>query len=163
MQSSSRGSQTRTVRPAVAGDAEPRIDVAVVVEAGHDDLVAGRERRRDRTADVERQRRHVRAELDLGRVGRAEHVGHRLVRLGDDRVAPAARQERPVGVRVRLAVVGGDGVDDRIGDLRPAGTVEVGDGPAVVLEREGREAVGEAPRRRRRASGNPRLGWVRRS
>ena len=32
---------------------------------------------------------------------RAEHVGHRLVGLGDDRVAPPARQERAVVVRVR--------------------------------------------------------------
>ena len=63
--------------------------------------------------------------------------------LGDDRVAPPAREERAVGVRVRLAVVARDRIDDRLRDLGAAGAVEEDDRPAVLLEREGREAGAE--------------------
>jgi hypothetical protein len=65
------------------------------------------------------------------------------VGLGDDRIAPPAREERAVRVRVRLAVVAGDRVDHRLRDLGAAGAVEEDDRPAVLLEREGREAGAE--------------------
>jgi hypothetical protein len=110
-----------------------------VIEDRHDDLVAGRHRRPDRAADVERQRRHVRPELDLVGRCRAEHVGHRLMGLVGRGVAPAARQERPAVVGVRGPVVVVDRGNDRIGDLGPARTVEQRDRPAAVLDRESRK------------------------
>ena len=74
---------------AVGRHRPPGRDVRLVVEAGHDDLVAGLERRPDRPADVERQRRHVGAELDLVRRGGTEEVGDRGVGLGGHRVGPS--------------------------------------------------------------------------
>jgi hypothetical protein len=92
---------------------------------------------------MERQRGHVRAELDLRCVRRAEQVGHRLVGLVDRRVAPAAGQEGAVVVRVRRPVIGRDRLDDRFGDLRAAGAVEQRDGPAVLLDGEGGKTAAE--------------------
>ena len=54
-------------------------------------------------------------------------------------VAPPARQERAVVVRVRGPVVVADRGDHRLRDLGPARPVEEGDRPAAVLDREGRE------------------------
>jgi hypothetical protein len=107
------------------------------------DLVAGHQRRPDRAADVERQRRHVRPELDLVGRGRAEQVGHGGMRLVDRGVAAAAGEERTVVVRVRRPVVVRDRRDDRVRDLRPAGAVEQRDRPAVLLDREGRKPAPE--------------------
>ena len=122
---------------------QPRIDVGLVVEVRHHDLVAGRQRRTDRPAHVERQRGHVRPELDRRGVGRAEQVGHREVRLVGDRVVPLAGREGASGIRVRLAVVGGDGLDDSVRDLRPAGSVKEDERPAVVQLGQGREAAAD--------------------
>ena len=93
--------------PAIRRRAAPRADVRLVVEARDHDLVAGLQRRGDRARDVHRERRHVGAELDLRRVGRVEQVRQRGVRVVEDGVAPLRGQERPVVVRVRLAVVAG--------------------------------------------------------
>ena len=84
------------------------------------------------------------AELDLGGVGRPEHVGHRLVGLGDDRVAATARQER-----ARRCWRSTRGSSDATAsmtvsrDLGPARAVEEGDRPAVLLERQGGKAPAE--------------------
>src|SRR4029079_12258636 len=45
----------------------PGIDVRVVVELGHDDLVSRSELAAQRSGEVKRQRRHVGAEYDLVR------------------------------------------------------------------------------------------------
>ena len=66
----------------------------------------------------------------------AVQVGDGGMRVGDARVASLARHEGAAVVRVRLRVVGDDGVDDALRDLGAAGTVEVGDGPAVDLDGE---------------------------
>ena len=112
-----------------------------MVEVCHDDLVTGRQGRADRPAEVERQCGHVGAELDRFGVGRAEQVGHRNVRLVGDCVVPFAGREGASGIRVRFAVVGGDGLDDSLRDLRPAGTVEERERPVVVELGQGREAA----------------------
>jgi hypothetical protein len=54
----------------------PRRDVGVVIEFGHDDLVARLERASDRARDVKEQRGHVGAERDLTGIG-AEELGQR--------------------------------------------------------------------------------------
>ena len=125
---------------AVGGHRLPRGDVRLVVEGRDDDLVAaGPASPRCERPMCERQRRHVVAELDL--VGRAgpEEVGDGRVRLVDHRVRVRARRERPVGVGVRVAVVGHDRIDHPLRDLRPAGTVEEGDRSPVLLAGERRE------------------------
>src|SRR5439155_19926603 len=48
-------------------------------------------------------------------------------RLRDERLGAATRLVRPADVRVRLAVVARDGVDDLVGNLRAAGAVEEGE------------------------------------
>ena len=102
---------------------EPRRDVAVVIEARDDDLVAGLPRPRGGAGERKRQRGHVRAERHL--LGRAaeETAGGRPC-LVDDAHRPRARLEGPAKVRVRFAQIGRDGVDHLVGHLRPAGPVE---------------------------------------
>ncbi len=48
----------------------PRADVRVVIQPGHDDLVAALERFRERPGHVEEESRRIRAEDDLVRPGR---------------------------------------------------------------------------------------------
>ena len=72
---------------------QPRIDVGLVVEVRHHDLVAGRQRRADRPAEVERQGGHVAPNLIDSGCGRAEQVGHRNVRLVRDRIVSLAGRE----------------------------------------------------------------------
>ena len=61
----------------------PRVHVRVVVELGDDDLVARRPAAREGAREVERQRRHVRAEGDLRRVApeeiRERAAGHAAI------------------------------------------------------------------------------------
>ena len=128
-------------QPPILRHQQPWIDVGLVVEGRDDDLVAGRQRRADRPAEVERQRGHVGAELDRLGIGGAEQVGHRNVRLVSDRVVALTGRERAAGIRVRLAVVRGNGLDDRVGDLGPAGSVEEHERPPVVKLTQGREAA----------------------
>ena len=125
---------------------EPRRDVAVVVELRDEDLVAGGERAADRPREREVERRHVRAEDRLVRraaqerraaVSRACATSASLRRL----VAEGAAE-----VRVRLAEVAGDRVDDGVRALRPAGPVE---------ERGRRPAARRNARGRRRRRGRP--------
>jgi hypothetical protein len=88
--------------PGVLGGEQPRPHVRIVVEPGHDHLVAGPERPPDRSRDREEQRRRVRAEDHLVRV-RAQQVRGRSVRLEEEVVGLLARDERAVGVRVAPA------------------------------------------------------------
>ena len=96
----------------------------------------------DGAADVERQRRHVRAELDL--VGRRRReVGERGMGVVDR----ASRRSRRAGTRRRgsRSTRGSrrEGLDDAVRDLRAAGAVEERDRPAAVLDGEGRERRAE--------------------
>ena len=132
-----------TVSPRSRRHRPPRPDVRLVVERGHDDLVARLERRADRAADVEGQAGHVLAELDLVGRARVEQVGDRQVAVGHDRHAPLARDERPAVVRVRGPVVVDDRVDDPLRDLRAAGAVEERQRAAVLLEAQRGELAPE--------------------
>ena len=109
---------------AVRGREDPRRDVRVVVEARHDDLVPGLPVAREAPRHLERQRRHVRPEDDLLGPRRAEEVGHRRSRLGNDLVGGAARGKGPAVIRVRLVKVPDDPVGHLAGDLRAARVVE---------------------------------------
>ena len=82
----------------IARGEQPRPDVRVVVEPGHDDLVARSPRPSERARQVQQQRRRVLAEDHLARVA-AEEVGARPARVGDQRVDLLARREHAVGVR----------------------------------------------------------------
>ena len=123
---------------ALARHLPPRVGVRVVVELGHDDLVARCPLAGERAAEMERQRRHVRPEGDLRRLA-AEEVGEGLACAGERGVGLDARRVRPVGVRVVVEEVVGHRVDDRDRDLGPAGPVEVRDGRAAVAAIEGGE------------------------
>ena len=107
----------------VVGQLQPRRDVAVVVEAGDDDLVAGLESATGGAGERERQRGHVGAERHL--VGRAaeEAAGGFAGRI-DDVHGPLAGLERAADVGVGLAEIRRDGVDHLVRHLRPAWPVE---------------------------------------
>ena len=107
----------------VARELEPRRDVAVVVEARDEDLVAGLERPAERAAQGEVERGHVRAQDRL--LGPAAEEPRRgCVRLLDELVAAATGREGAAEVRVRLPQVVRDRVDHGLRALRPAGRVE---------------------------------------
>src|SRR3954465_8948935 len=94
------GSANRTV--GAGGGDDPPGAVGVVVQAGADDLVAGRERAADGGGEAHRQRGHARAEGDAARIG-AEQPAHGLTRLGNDlvRVLGGGEQTAVVGVASR--------------------------------------------------------------
>ena len=83
----------------VVRELQPRRDVAVVVEARDEDLVAGRERPSERTREREVERRHVLAEDRLPGLA-AEEPGRGRVRQLDELVAAAAL--RALGCEVDL-------------------------------------------------------------
>jgi hypothetical protein len=117
----------------------PRVHVCLVVQHRHDDLVAVAERRPDRAARRKRQRRHVRAELDLVGRGGTQECRHGDVGVREDLVAAAARLEVAAGVGVRVAQIAPDRVDDALRHLRPTRTVEKHDRPAVLLSLQRRK------------------------
>ena len=121
------------------GELAPGIGVRVVVELGHHDLVARLPAAAERPAEVERERRHVGAEGDLGRLA-AEEVRERAARGLEQGVGLGARRVRPVRVGVVVEQVVAHRVGDRARDLGAAGAVEVGDRQAVVASLEGGEA-----------------------
>ena len=113
----------------VVRELQPRRDVAVVVEACDEDLVAGRERPSERAREREVERRHVLAE-DRLRGRTAEEASRGGVRQLDELVAAAAGGERSAEVRVGLAEIPGDRVDHGTRALSSAGSVEEGDAGA---------------------------------
>ena len=133
----------------VVRELDPGGDVAVVVEARDQDLVAGLERAADRPREGEVQRGHVRPEDDL-LVRAAEEARRARPRLVEQHLGTAARLVGPADVRVRLAQVGADGVDHRVGHLRPAGAVEE-DEFALERREPGASALEIERRRDRRA------------
>ena len=101
----------------------PGPDVGVVIERGHDHLVARSPGARERVGDAERQRRHARSQDDPFRHA-ADEIGDRGPGLCHDLTAHVARGERTTHVCHRRHEALRDGVDDRLRRLRPAGTVE---------------------------------------
>ena len=102
---------------------EPGRDVAVVVEPGHEHLVAGLQLAGERAREEEVERGHALAERHLVARAAEERAGL-LVREIDERARPARRLVRGADVRVVVLEVAGDGVDHLVGHLRPAGAVE---------------------------------------
>ena len=110
---------------------QPGCDVAVVVEARDDDLVARLPPARRGAGERKRQRGHVRAECHLLRRAAEEAAGGGACRV-HDRDGPRTRLERPADVRVGLAQVRRDGVDHLVRHLRAARPVEQHE---ITLER----------------------------
>ena len=100
----------------VVGELEPRRDVRVVVECGDDDLVALTQRPRERTAQQEVERGHALPECGLVRVA-TEECRRFLVSDVDELGRPTARLVRRADVRVVLAQVARDRVDDLVRTL----------------------------------------------
>ena len=118
----------------------------------------------ERAREMEGERRHVLAEHDF--VGPAiQEIREGFARSGNERVGFFARGIAPVRVRVVVEQVVVHRVDDGTRHLRSAGSVEVGDGVAVVhaLERgkmranalDGRDERGTVTKHRRHAISTP--------
>ncbi len=163
----------------IVGRMPPRVDVAVVIELGHHDLVARAPLSRERPRDMERDGRHVLAEAHPLRARGVEEGRVHPPGIEQERVGLLAARVHPVGVGVVVDQVLADRVDDRRGHLGAAGAVEVGHRVAVVHAAKGGELgadrfhvgyrhVGrDAPRRpvravrwRWAAPPSPRLRWT---
>ncbi len=129
--------------PGALGEELPRDDVGVVLHLGEHDPVAGADVGcAPRVGDEVDRLGRVANEDDLATVGRAEVVGDgcasALVRggcLGRERVGAA------VDVGVMAALVAVDRLDRREHPLGAGAGVEIRDGLAVDLAREGRERL----------------------
>ena len=107
----------------VRAELHPGRHAAVVVEAGHDDLIAALQVARERPGEREVERRHVRPEHDLARVA-AEPVARGRLGRGEDLLDPPAGLIRSAEVAARLAQRGGHRDPDLVGHLRAARGVE---------------------------------------
>ena len=135
----------------VVGQLQPGRDVAVVVEAGDDDLVSRLESATSGTGEREGQRGHVGAERHL--VGRAaEEAAGGVARSVDNADRPLARLEWAADVRVRLAQIHRDGIDHLVGHLRPARSIQQHE---LALERAVAPANGLDVERQRGHAGKP--------
>jgi hypothetical protein len=109
---------------------EPRRDVALVIHAGNDDLVAGLEAAAERPRHLERQAGHAGADDDLARRAGAEEIGHGGVRLLPDLDGVARGGKRAAEIAGRMRHGGAHRLDHRPGHLGAGGVVEP-DGAAV--------------------------------
>ena len=107
----------------VVRDLEPRGDSGVVVQAGHQDLVARLEGTRGGPGQREVQRGHVRPEDHLVRLA-AEEPGRLVLGLLEDLPDPDAGGVARAQVRARLPQRPRDRLAHLVGDLRAAGSVE---------------------------------------
>ena len=107
----------------VMGELEPWGDAPVMVERGHENLVAGREFPACRARQHEVQRGHVRPEDHLVRLAAQERSSTALGAFEDLLDAQARRVDR-AEVRARLSQRRGDGITDLVGDLRASRRVE---------------------------------------
>ncbi len=138
---------------ALSLEGPPGVDVGVMVELRHDDLVPGSPPAAEGPREMERERRHVRAESDL--VGRSlDEVRQRQTGGGDRLVGLLARRVEPVRVGVVAEEVFVHGRDDGPRDLRASRPVEIRDGPPRVPPLERRE--GSADRVDARSGGGGR-------
>ena len=97
-----------------------------MVELRDDDLIALGPLARGGPGQREREGRHVRAEDRLLGTA-AEEIGRGEAGLGHERLGAAARLIGATDVRVGFTVVARDGVDDRVGHLGAARSVEEGE------------------------------------
>jgi hypothetical protein len=111
---------------AVVRDFQPRRHPCVVVQAGHQDLVAGPQGARGGPRQREVQRGHVRAEDHLVRVA-AEEPGRLVLGLLEDLPDPDAGGVACAQVRAGLPQRPRDRVAHLVGDLGAAGGVEEGE------------------------------------
>ncbi len=128
--------------PPLALQSLPGVDIGVVVELRDDDLVARSPGAAESAREVERQRRHVLAERDLGRVA-IQELRDRGARVGERGVGLGRRRIAPVGVGVVLEEVVRHRADDVDGNLRAARPVEKRHRKAAVPALEGREPAAD--------------------
>ena len=107
------------------GSNHPRPDVGVVIQACHDDLVAGAPLRGQRPRQIKGERGHAPPEDHLVGI-RVEQIAERKTALHDDFLGIACRGGGRSTIRQRAQHRVADGVGDDGGRLRPAGPVEVG-------------------------------------
>jgi hypothetical protein len=107
----------------VVRDFQPRRHPGVVVQAGHQDLVARAEGARGGPREREVQRGHVRPEDHLARLA-AEEPGRLALGLLEDLPDPDAGGVARAQVRARFPQRPRDRVADFVGHLRAAGSVE---------------------------------------
>ena len=119
------------LRAAILRHLAPGIDVRVVIELGDYDLVSGLQVTPDRSRNMMRERRHVRAERDLSRV-RIQKIGECLARAREHRISLGARRIRPFGVGVVVVQVVEHGFAYLTRDLSTPRPVEVRNLMAVV-------------------------------
>jgi hypothetical protein len=110
----------------VVRDLQPGGDPGVVVQAGHQDLVAGPERARGGPGQREVQRGHVRPEDHFVRLA-AEEPGRLVLGLRQDLPDADAGGIARTQVRARLPQRSRDRVAHLVGDLGAAGSVEEGE------------------------------------
>ena len=130
--------------PEIMRELEPGRDVRVVVERGDDDLVARPQRPREGAAQQEVERGHALPERGLSGRAAEERRGL-LVRQLDELGRPPARLVRRADVRVVLAQVARDRVDDLVGALRSSRAVE--ERESAVERGETRADGGDVERR----------------
>ena len=94
-----------------------------MVHAREDDLVAWRERLRDRPTQLEAERRHVWTHNDFRRAGRVEKVSHAFARPLRHFVIASAGGEDAAGIGVHRRVILGDRLHHAERDLRSSGIV----------------------------------------
>src|SRR5262245_8055145 len=123
-------------RPSILRSAHPGGDVGIMIELRDDDFIARHPARGERTAQGERQRRHVGAEDDLGRIVGAYERGQRILGVADGRVAFEARYEWSAVVGVAVEQIIADRIRDRTRHLAAGGTVEEHPGPTVDVPGE---------------------------
>ena len=138
--------------PEVVLQREPRRDVAVVVEPGHEHLVARLQLAGESPREEEVERGHALAEGDLVARAAEERAGL-LVGEIDERRGAARRLVGGADVRVVVAHVAGDGVDHLVGALRAAGAVE--EGEPALQRREARANGGDVEQCRTQERSSP--------
>jgi hypothetical protein len=105
------------------GELEPGRDVGVVVESRDDDLVALAKLASHGSREHEVEVGHARAE-DRFVIGAAEEPSRGSSGGVDQLTCAPARFEGAADVRVRLAQVAGNRIDDGVRDLRPSRSIQ---------------------------------------
>ncbi len=127
-------------QPLVLCQLQPGRDVALVVHAGEDDLVARHEAATERARHMIGQRRHVGADDDFPGRGRPQEIGHRLMGVVHDLLRGERRGEKAaeIGIGGKQAVRYGVGHGTR--HLRAGRIIQI-DAPATFVAETKRRKI----------------------
>ena len=106
-------------------------DIGIVVQRRDNNLVSGVNGIGERPGEVECQRRHAGAKDDRLRPRRVQQVCDCRPCARDHAVCAAAGLECPADIGIGAAVILGNGDDDTLWDLGPAGIIKKGGGMTV--------------------------------